>query len=328
MNKTEKEYNERVPEVNLVELTRRLFNRLENLFRWLGKVFLIGFVFITRRVFWILGFVILGVLVAFLHHRISEKYYAAEFTIQNNIEDISYLLAQVNDLHKYCEENNDFRLMERLNLEEDVVKRIRDIEAFWIVDLNNDEIPDFVDYQYDHNVYDTVNVRMTNNFCVVIESYDPEDFPQIRDGILNMISSNELVISENEKRLEAIRENLDVIAVQIRKLDSLENVKYFQNPYNIPPEGSQIVFLQEQHTQLFYGSVFALYTQKQENEELIDIYSEPVTLKHDLVFPAIEENSLSFFLMRWVLIITISGLVVLILWHNRRSLREIYTSNP
>jgi len=328
MNKTEKEYNERIPEVNLIELTRRLFKRLETLFRRLGKVLLISFVFVTRRFFWLLGFFVLGVLVAFVHHRISEKYYATEFTIQNNIDDISYLIAQVNDLHRYCEENNNVRLMERLNLEEDVVKKIRDIEAFWIVDLNNDEIPDFVDYLNDHNLYDTVNVRMTDNFCVVIESYDPEDFSQIRDGILHMIASNKLVISENEMRLNAIRENLDVIAIQIRKLDSLENVKYFQNPYNIPPEGSQIVFLQEQHTQLFYGSVFALYTQKQENEELLDIYSEPVTLKHDITFPITEENSISFFLIRWVLIITISGLIVLILRHNRRSLREIYNSNP
>ena len=49
---------------------------------------------------------------------------------------------------------------------------ISDISAYWIIDLNKDGIPDYVDYKGNHNVYDTLNVRMQNSFDVRVKIND------------------------------------------------------------------------------------------------------------------------------------------------------------
>ncbi len=327
MNISEKENVERIPEVNLLELTRRLMRKLGDLFSWLGKILLVLSVFIVRKSFWILGFILIGVLIGFLHSRLTDKYYTSEFTTKCNIDILPDLIPNVNKLHNYCLENNTVRLEDILGLDNSVVNRIRDIEAFWIIDVNGDEIPDYVDYLKKHDVRDTLNPRLTDRFCVRIKTYDQEDFTLIRDGILGMISSDDIYARQNDMRLRAIRENLAVVSDQIQKLDSLENVKYFQNTSSSIPSGGQIVFLEEQETELFHNDVFSLYSRKQLFEIDLEINPGPITLIGDLTYPNTEDNSLMFYIIKWIWICLIIGFSGLVIYHNRLKLRTVFREN-
>jgi len=329
--------NVRDDEIDLMDLFRRMGRTLNRWGHALGRALLIFLVFMVKR--WLpLGLSIaLGIGISYLLKNTSASSYTSDMVFRNNLVLIdkltfrdnsgttSEIISKINKLHTFCLENNSMALSEALSMKPESVTYISDISAYWIIDQSRDGIPDFVDYKGNHSPYDTINVRMPDRLDIRVKINSPQDLNLVRDGIIRFIESDSLYQQRNRVRL---RQNQDLLArynYDILQLDSLQKVKYFEETRNIKPNnGGQMVFLQEQKTQLVYGDIYSLYTKKQLLESERDLYKGIVTVLSDFSLPARRDNGAMYYGRLVIPFLFFLTLLILIILSNRKKLQEIY----
>jgi hypothetical protein len=105
----------------------------------------------------------------------------------------------------------------------------------------------------------------------------------------------------------------------------LQKVKYFEETRSrLPGGGGQMIFLQEQKTQLIYNDTYNLYARKQKLEADRDLYKEIVTVLSEFSIPAKRENGSMYYAMRIVPAFFLITLLALIIIANIKRLKEVY----
>lgn len=311
-------------EIDLLDLFRKMGRTISGWFKALGKGILICIIFLFRN--WLpLGIsLIIAVCLSFILKKTLRPYYASDITVSSNTVPNSDMISYINRLHSFCRENNYSAISEALSLPQEKGKEIKDIAAYWIIDLNNDSIPDFVDYKDNHNIYDSVNVRMKNQFDILIKISNHKDIDALKNSILSYIESNPFFRQKNEIRLYQIDEMLRRLNFDIGQLDSLQKVKYFEETRNkIPKQGGQIVFLQEQKTQLLYGDILYLFRQKQSLELEKKLNPEIITFLSDFTIPIKPYTGLLYYAKVLVPLIFGIALIILIYNTNRKKIKDL-----
>lgn len=317
--------NVRDDEIDLLDLFRRMGNTLSRWANALGKAFLISIVFMLRR--WLpLGLsVAVGLGVAFFFKSTSDSSYTSDLVLRNNAVSTDEMITYINRLHIFCVEQNKPALTQAISLNQDQIKNIGDISAFWIIDNSKDGVPDFVDVLNKHDVYDTINVRMRDRLNVRVKINTPQELTNVKNGIINYINSQPLFQQRNDVRIRQNKEMLARLDYDILQLDSLQKVKYFEETRSMQPKsGGQMIFLQEQKTQLIYTDIYALYARKQLLEADSALYKDIVTVLSDFTIPALRDNGGLYYAKTYVPLFFFLTLLVLILLANRRKLTEVY----
>ncbi|MQY80183.1 MAG: hypothetical protein GH151_13500 [Bacteroidetes bacterium] len=233
------------------------------------------------------------------------------------------MIAHINKLHFYGGENNRQALAQSLNLDSAEVENLVDIEAFWIIDRNRDGIPDMVDVKNNYDE-DTSVTHMSSRFDVRVKTKQPQNLNIIREGILHHINTNQFFERINNIRLRQLRERIAKTETELSELDSLQNYKYFEEKQKGKFSEGQMVFLSEQETKLFHGSVFELYQSKQNLDRELDIYSEIVTVLDDFTPPAQPENSYLHIAKTRVILFFVLGLIFVVVLSFRKELISVY----
>jgi hypothetical protein len=324
-------------EIDLLDLLRRIGRTLMLGINTIGRAILISIVFLIRR--WLpLGLSIAaGIGVSYFLKSTNASFYTSDLLLRNNLaqldkkglRDVSgttaEIIAKINKLHFFCAEGNSLALSSAISMKPESVKNVSDIGAFWIIDLNRDGIPDNVDYKGNHSVYDTVNVRMQNILDVRVKTSSSFDLNLVRDGIIKFIENDSLYQRRNHLRLKQNNELLSRLSYDIKQLDSLQKVKYFEETRNMKPgNNGQIIFMQQQNTQLVYNDIYALYDRKQQLEKEKDLYKGTVTVLSDFSTPTIRQNGVLFYAKSMVPLFFCFTLLVLILISNRRIIKDIF----
>jgi hypothetical protein len=325
-------------EIDLLELFRRIGNALKSGFIAIGRATLISIVFLLKK--WLpLGLSIMaGLALSYILKSASPSFYTSDLVIRNNLVQINIktlrdesgttaeMIAKINKLHQFCTEGNYNALSEAISMKREAVKQISDIGAYWIIDLSKDGIPDYVDYKGNHNVYDTLNVRMQNSLDIRVKTSSAVNLNLVRDGIINFIQNDSLYQLRNNLRLKQNKELLSRITFDIKQLDSLQKVKYFEETRNMKPaNGGQIIFMQEQKTQLVYADIYLLYDKKQKLESDNGLYKGIVTVVSDFSPPTRRENGVSFYAKSMVPIFFFITLLILVIFANRRKLVDLFS---
>ena len=283
--------NTRNDEIDLLDLFRRFGRWIANISRAIGKGILISIVFMLRK--WLpLGIsLVAGVGLSYLLKFTSEPFYTSSMVLRNNAAPIADVMSYINRLHTYCIEGNTSELSKSLMMDSIEITNIIDISAHWIIDRNRDGIPDYTDLRDRHNVYDTINVIMRDGFDVRVRIKSSQELITLREGLLSYINSDSLFQQRNRVRLRQDRELLARYDYDIEQLDSLQKVKYFEETRAIQPkEGGQMIFLQEQKTQLVYPDIHSLTHSRQSVESEIELYDDIVTVLSDFSIPAMRET--------------------------------------
>jgi hypothetical protein len=329
--------NTREDEIDLLDLFRRIGTTLNKWATALGKAFLVSLVFLIKR--WLpLGLSIAaGIAISYILKTTSPSFYTSDLVFRNNLilmdkktlrdnsGTTSEMISKINKLHTFCSENNIDALSQAIAMKPETVKNISDISAFWIIDQSRDGIPDYVDYKDIHNSADTLNIRMQDRLDIRVKINSPQDLSLVRDGIIRFIENDSLYQQRNRVRIRQNHDLLTRLNYDIIQLDSLQKVKYFEETRNVKPiSGGQIVFMQEQKTQLVYGDIYALYTRKQELESERDLYKGVVTVLSDFSSPSRRDNGAMFYGKSVIPKIFLATLLLLIFLANRRNIEEIY----
>ncbi len=325
MSETNNTRNVRDDEIDLLDLFRRMGRSLGKLGTSIVKGILITIVFLIRN--WLpLGLSIaLGIGASYFSRTTSESYYTSDLVLRTNTIPASDMISYLNRLHVYCIDKNTTALSNSINVTPNQVDNIIDISAFWVIDKGNDSIPDLVDYDNRHDVYDTVNVRMEDRVNIRVRIKEPLELTNVRDGLVKFIKSDSLFQQRNRIILRQNRELIARLNYDIIQLDSLQKVKYFEETRNRQPQnGGQMIFLQEQRTQLVYTDIYRLYKRKQVLELENDLYREIVTILSDFSLPANRDNGMMFYGKVIIPLFFFITLLVLILIYNRKNLQDIY----
>jgi hypothetical protein len=164
---------------------------------------------------------------------------------------------------------------------------------------------------------DRVNIR------VMIKS--PQELVNVKTGLIKFINSDSLFHQRNKVRLKHNQELLSRFEHDILQLDSLQKVKYFEETRNRHPQnGSQMIFLQEQRTQLVYEDIYTLYERKQFLETDLDMYKDIVTVLSDFSVPTIRVNGIGYYAKKMVPLLFFFTILILVIFANRKKMREIY----
>jgi len=324
-------------EIDLLNFFNRVGRTLNRWSRAVGTAVLISIVFLLRRWFPLGISIALGVGASYLIKMTTESLFISDLIFRNNLARIdkltnrdnsgttSDLILKINKLHTFCLENNYIGLSDALSVSPDSVKNIIDISAFWIIDMSKDGVPDYVDYKNNHNVYDTNNIRMADRLDIRVKIESPQQLNYVRNGILKFISSDSLFQQRNRVRILQNRDMLSRLNYDILQLDSLQKVKYFEETRNRQPQsGGQMIFLQEQNTQLLYNDIYNLYEKKQLLESERDLYNGIITVLSDFSTPAKRDNGALYYGKYVIPILFTITLLILIIISNRKKLENIF----
>jgi hypothetical protein len=324
-------------EIDLMEMFRRISSTIGKWAVAISIGFLKTVVFLIRR--WLpLGIsIIIGIAASYSIKLTSDSLYSSDIVLRNNLVDIDKLtkmdnsgttaeiISKINKLHAFCLEQNLDGLSEAMSMKPEQVKNISDISAYWIIDLNRDGTPDYVDYKDNHNVYDTINIRVQNSFDIRVKIGNNLDLSKIRDGIIKFIERDSLYQQKNNLRLRQNSDMLTRLNYDIKQLDSLQKVKYFEETRNtVPKNGGQIIFMQEQKTQLVYTDIYYLYTKKQLLESERELYKGIVTIISDFSVPTRRENGVMYYGKDIIPVFFVITLLILILIENRKKIKDVF----
>lgn len=326
MSEISSDNNQPEREIDLLGLFWKVIKAIGCFFRGLGKFFIVSFVFMVRR--WLpLGIcLIAGGAISYLAKTMTEPSFKVDLVLKSNTVQSSDIISYINRLHTYCIENNIMALSEALSLEKAKTSEILDVNSYWIIDLGKNGVPDMVDYNNRFNVYDTLNSRMGDRLDVQVKIRAPGDLPLIRNSLLGYIDKDSLLQGKNRVRLMHNKELLTRLDYDIVQLDSLQKVKYFEETRNHAPQaGSQLVFLQEQKTQLVYPDIYDLYSRKQALESERTLYKGIVTVLNDFTITSKRTNGVIHYGIIIIPTIFLLTLLVLILSSNRSRIREIFS---
>lgn len=312
-------------EIDLYDLFRRIGKTLSNWFKAIGRGILACFFFAVRNILPLTFSLLVGIGLSYFLKWSSKPFYTSEITLKSNTVPNSEIISILNKLNLLLKEKNIQGLASSLSLSTENANEVKDIEAFWVVDKNMDQIPDYVDFRNKFDVYDTLNIRMQDRFVVIAKVFNPEVLPVIKDGLLSYVGSDPTLKLRNKFRLDKADELLVRLNYDIEQLDSLQKVKYFEETRNRQPEkGGQMIFLQEQKTQLVYEDIYSLYARKQDLDQQKVLYPEILTVINDFYQPAKRRNGGLYYGIFIIPVTFIIVLIFLIVYRNRKKLHEVY----
>jgi hypothetical protein len=312
-------------EIDLLDIFNRMGKALSRWGRALARICIITIIFLLKRWLPLTISLVAGVAISFYLKTGSESFYISDMVVRNNSVSNSDMISYINKLHGYCKERNKVALADALSDKPESVKNIVDISAYWIIDKGKDGIPDQVDYFNSHNVYDTLNVRMQDRFDIRVRIKTPQELLKLKNSIFAFVKKDSLFQQKNRVRLRQNRELLGRLDYDILELDSLQKVKYFEETRSRKPQnGGQMIFLQEQKTQLVYPDIYTLYSRKQNLELERDLYPEILTVLIDFNLPAKPKNTTLFYGKFIIPALFIITLVLLIFLANRKKLKELF----
>lgn len=310
-------------EIDLLELFNRMGKAIKNFIKWLISIIESFFLLLIRKSIWIISFSIIGGFVGYSFYNNTPRFYSSEMVARSNSMNNSVIVNSINLLNDLFENKNFTALGNYLGTSPEEARKIKSIEAYYGIDLNKDKIADFIDYSNSYNPKDTTQKRLSDVFYLKINVFDETIFPNVRDGIKKYISTNPYILQNNNVRKEQTLSMIEEFQSEIKKLDSLQKVQYFEVPKMQKGGNSQMVILNEKESKLYHNEIIYLYNRKLTLEKELSLNPDPITVIQDFTQLSKAENPLIKFLKIWVIIFALFGLFSSLLWQFRTKIWTI-----
>ncbi len=300
-------------EIDLIELFQLIGQGIKKSLVGIFKGILFLIVFGIRRTHFILLFAVTGGLMGLLLFSQTQRFYSSDLIAQpNGISSID-MVDYINDLTSLCKKRNKEALSFSLSLPDSIVDKIKNIEAFHYIDVNDDNIGDFIDFANTFDAKDTTKKIISDRIYLQVDVFDNQVFDAVRSGIFYYISSNPYLLKLNELRKKELNELIIQTKKEIIKIDSLQNVEYFSTNNELAASNeSRLMFLSEKDKRMYYHDKFRLVKDKQRYEKELELATAPITIIKDFTHLAVEENPKSGYIIKFGLWFGILGYTILL----------------
>jgi len=306
-------------EIDLIEVFGKFKDWAIRQFNW--TLTLIGDLvrFIYRKKWYLALFILIGTLISIGLYKTEDRYYSSQCTIKNNAYDNTVLKGYLAQLNDYLEVQDSVKFAHCLNTFPEQANKIREINIRFVIDKNNDGVPDYIDYTEEDST--AFKFRMSGRLAVQVISLEDFDLNIIRQGLIHFVDQNPLFIKQNTIRLRQQNELISFYQEEIKTLDSLQNKEYFKEA-NKTDKG-QIVFLNEQQPQMFYKNKLDIKEKIQNIQRNQELYSAPLMIIQDFTPWIQPENSLSYYVKKWVPGTFFFGILLLLFITYRKHIQKI-----
>lgn len=159
--------------------------------------------------------------------REENKLYKADLCLRLNDGDVMTYRDMVQNLSNFPRYDDFEGLANALDLSMEVATKISSFHAHSVIDLNRDSILDFIDYDDNVDLGDTVAYPVPNMLVITAKVRGIEYFPEVQQALLSYFSKNNYLVSLNIARLAALEEKEWMFHNALMNLDSLQKVEYF-----------------------------------------------------------------------------------------------------
>ncbi len=312
-------------EIDLWDVFKKLGAWIRQTVEWFYDVFLFAFVFLIRKSLWLVGFIILGCVLAFFMHKTMKPYYNSNMQLRANVMDNAFFVNMINDLSGARDLD---ALTQKLNLPDtSMAKDILSITACFGVDLNKDGIVDMVDITNKYIRGDSAKASQVvpGYFYINASVYSDKVLPYIKKGIMNIIENNVYVKRYNDDRFVRVNEAVATLTTQINLLDSLQKVDYFdrERRQSIKAGAGPLMVLSEKDQKLYHADILTLTEQRRALESSLILDPNPVTLVKDFSEMQSPVKSFVSYAKPIVSTVLLAGLAFLIIWDNRKKIFQL-----
>lgn len=307
-------------EIDLIELFNKIGNSIKKGIMWIINRLQDFFLLLIRKSLWIISFSIFGAIVGYVFFMATPRYYSSEMVAISNALNNTYVVSSINLLDDLFKGGNQSIAANYLDINKDEALQIKSIGAYYGIDVNKDGLADYVDYKEEFNPRDTSIRRLSNFFYIKLEVYSESIFGKARDGLRKYINKNNFVIENNQVRIAQSEELIKSIDLEIKKLDSLQKIQYFEIPKSQKASNTQMVVLNEKEMKLYHDQILALRKQKLLLEKDITINKEPITVVQDFTPLSKAENPVTKYLINWVALFSLLGFIVSLVWQFKKAI--------
>ena len=313
-------------EIDLIEVFQKLGNWIVDLFNKFFNLLYKIFLFFIRRSILIGIIVIIALILGYVRYKTSERYYSSTLEAYSNAMSSLDLIKYINNVHELFKEDDTLNLEAKLGISMTDIEKIRDVQAFKVIDLNKDGITDLVDYD---NKYETSDTTISKSRLVVkVEVFDQSVFPIIQESILNYISKNKYINELNTIRKKQLNELIGKLNIEITTLDSLEKTEYFKKDDDmLKSQAGQLLVMNEKETQLYHSQIISLYKQKQDLERTLELRTDPITIIQDFSALSVVENDLISYIKIYGIVGIIFGILLAIFIENIKGIKKIISDS-
>jgi len=264
-----------------------------------------------------------GGLIGWLFFMKSSPYYSSYMIAEANGTNSTDMINYINDLHELCARKNVKALAYNLEVPDSSAAKVKDIQAHYIIDINKDGIGDRVDLKNEFNYGDTTRKIMENRFYVAVEVFDNGTFETVRRGLYNYIGNNPYIINLNEIRKKELGELIAQTDKEINKLDSLQNVDYFQDKE--PVRTSDMMFISEKEKRMYYHDILRLLEDRQEYQKELELSDNTFTIVKDFTSLTLAEKTWKDYVKKYGLVFLLLGYVLLLSFRFRDKLSKLFS---
>lgn len=309
-------------EIDLIELFSRMWNGLKESFFLVLNQLQNLIILIIRKFIWILIFASAGMAYSFIMHVAVEDFYFSEASFRSNGIANSHVIDFINQFESLISNRNHDAIAERLGIESEKAKSIKSLGAFYGLDINRDRVIDYIDYENTYDPLDTMMARLPVMVYVKIELWQAEHFSAIKKSIIDYVSKNPFIITNNNIRLRQAEEQILSIDLEIKKLDSLQRLQYFDVPKTQRASTNQMLVLNEKEMKLYHDILLGLKNRKQGLEKELELYSEPITIMQPFTELSVESDRFGLRDLLSGAMFGIVGFIISLFWQYRVSIHN------
>jgi len=277
------EENNSTKEINLLQLISLFFDWLKKL----GKSILNIFGYLLRLLFRQKIALIIILIICFgisqYMVRKSERVYKAESMAMIYGSDAQTARQVCKQLENSSPTNKLISLATKLSLPDSVAKNVVGISSYYVIDFMKDSVADMVDFNDNHSLKDTVNVRMRDRVYLQVLTKNIAQLPKVQTALLNYFNNNEILKSQFDIKKNELIQEIQICNTESHRIDSLAKVSYFKDSNSQLRFDKDKLLLGQQTKQLFYGELLRLQELKAHSEVKLSNYIQPVVLPTGLI---------------------------------------------
>lgn len=313
---------DKLKEINLLQLIAMLFD-------WLGgllKSVLEGLGYLLRLSYRhaLITIIITGLAVGaglFLS-RPSASIYKAEAMAMIYGSEAQTVKEICKQLENSISSNNLYSLSATLQVPDSIARNIIQFQSFYVIDYLKDKIADRVDFDDNHPLTDTLNVRMTDRLYFRIKTKNTGQISIVQKALLNYFNTNEVMKTQFENKKNELKQEIDICNAECKRIDSLAKVSYYKAvDKQIKFENNKLI-VGEQKKQLLYGDLLEIHKAKTKAEIQYVNYKQPMALPAGFAVIQIPINGSVKYGILGLLIGYFVSLIVSTLFENRKKIAK------
>ncbi len=308
--------NDNVIEVNLLQVISKSYKKtrkkFSNFFRYTFRIS-IKFFYIT-----LLG--LASILALYFYDTSRPPFYYSDLVLGSQTINSQILITEINKLNKSIKADPSI-----LDLNPKDLKNIVSIQAYYYIDIDRDQMPDYIDLDNSYAIKhkkDTILQRLSDRFVVRImytKFLTSTALKELQNSIVNYLNSIEYNQNLNSVIKNNLLQRLEVTKRQYETIDSATKLYYrsFTETFIPAHNTNQLVFLGEKYQtdlQLYHQQILKLYERVLRCQEVISFTEKPVYTISPALYRENAEQTYKYFTTTNILLIIILTFIILLIF--------------